>query len=237
MKKAVVFLSILGLLLALTPVYAGNRGEDGASVKLEAKAKADAKLKALLHDDDLSEDDFDAYFVLQGKVKAKTADSLTLNAARLNGIKGRFELEGEKQNRKDLKDRFFAEAGVVVKIHSQTKITGNNGQATTLAAINVGDMVKAMGFIDNNVLKAEVINVSTPSQKVYGEVTAKTGTSVTIKNNATGETKTVTVNPETKVSINGEVKTAADIQVGDKGIVKFKAMLDTLVAKVVQLFR
>jgi hypothetical protein len=124
---------------------------------------------------------------------------------------------------------------VVVQINSDTKIFKDKNQ-TTLDQIVVGEKIVVVGKRDGDSFVASHVRSVMPKAKVFGEVTAKTDSSVTIKNNATGESKTVILNPDTKVSINGEARTAADIQVGDKGFVKLR-IVSNMVAKVLKLFR
>ena len=76
-----------------------------------------------------------------------------------------------------------------------------------------------------------------PAGKAFGEVTAKTDTSITVKNNVTGATTTFTTDADTQVKINGETQTLADVQVGDRGFVKFKTQVSGFLAKMINLFR
>jgi|GEM_PF-5468639 hypothetical protein len=136
---------------------------------------------------------------------------------------------------------------VTVTTDNNTKLgdgDSDNDDSFTLASLKVGDNVMVVGTISGTTLTATNIRLSTKEVKVqnmtaYGQVMSKTDTSVTIKNNVTGTSQTVTVNASTKVSINGENKTLVDIQVGDRGMIKFTtdATTTTSTAKTITLFR
>ena len=145
-------------------------------------------------------------------------------------------------------EKHFAIAGSVTAI-SASSITVQTKDGRSVAAtvdsdtkfsgdVKIGSMVLVKGEVEeNNTFEADRVMTVVRPQKAFGEITAKTDTSVTIKNNVTGESKTLVTNPDTKVTINGEANTTADIQVGDSGVIKFKAMLDSFVASVIKLFR
>lgn len=200
-------------MLATTTVFAHEDG-DRVEVKSQAQFKANLehgkKLGVFKHMDmDLRDDD---HFAIAGTVSAVGSTSLSVNV-RDDSVK-------------------------VVVVDADTKFSINGKTEIRLADIKVGDKVMIKGEIeDNGGLEADRVVVMVRPQRAFGEVTAKTDNSITIKNNVTGDVKTLTVNPDTKVMVNGEAKTAADIQVGDRGMVKFKAMLDSFVATVIKLFR
>ncbi len=126
---------------------------------------------------------------------------------------------------------------VTVNVNGDTKYKADKHETVTLADIKAGQKVMITGSVNGSTLTAKSVQVKLPQGKVYGEVTAKTATSVTVKNSVTGVTQTINTDADTKVNINGEVKTVADVQVGDKGFVKFKTKLSGMFAKVVNLFR
>ncbi len=173
-------------------------------------------------------------FAVQGVVTAKAADSVTItvddNTAGWRHHRGWF-----KKYTPTFKEKFGS--SIVVKVNADTKYTQEKNTAITLADITVGSTVNIKGNYDNSTFTASKVKVVFPHGKIMGTVTAKTDTSVTVKNTVTGETKTVTVDADSKVEINGETKAIADVQVGDKGVVKFKNKVGTLVAKVINLFR
>jgi hypothetical protein len=130
---------------------------------------------------------------------------------------------------------------VTINVDSNTKFTGTD----SLSSATVGKSVVAIGNPSTNLLATRVsimgvkpdVPVPQKKAKAMGEVTAKTDNSITVKNSLTGDTKTITTDANTKVSINGEAKTVADVKVGDSGWVKFKTVGSTFVAKIVNLFR
>src|SRR5581483_9071493 len=135
---------------------------------------------------------------------------------------------------------------VTVKVDANTKFTGTDN-ASSISATSVGKSVLVVGNVTGSDLLATKVNVGFTKQEMkqekkaktvaVGEVTAVSANSITIKNNVTGDTKTITTDTDTKVNVDGVSKTVADVQVGDKGWVKFKTVGTTLVAKFVHLFR
>lgn len=211
MRKTLVFLTIAGLMLTTSVAFA--QGDDGSDrVKAQAQFRANLehgnKFGIFKHMDKEDQD----HFALTGTVNAVGSSSLTVNTEK-RGV-------------------------VVVAVDADTKFSINGKTAIALTDIKAGDKIVIKGETeDNGAFEADHVMVVVRPQKALGTVTAKTDTSVTIKNSVSGTEKTVTIDPNTKVQINGEVKTSADIQVGDKGVVKFKAMLDKFVAVVIKLFR
>ncbi len=130
-----------------------------------------------------------------------------------------------------------ANTNATVVVNSNTKIYGDEKTVLAIGDIKAGDKVAVFGTKDsNNVLTAVYVR-RIDTRVAVGKVTAINGSAVTITNSVTGQTQTVTVDANTKVKIDGETKTAADISVGDAGWVKFKTATGQLVAKVVKLFR
>ncbi|MBI4363310.1 MAG: hypothetical protein HY545_00475 [Candidatus Doudnabacteria bacterium] len=141
------------------------------------------------------------------------------------------------------------QAGAHLNNISNGQITvATNADTKTSGSVAVGDKVIVRGEIGaDGSLEADSIRVigeangkaeaKAHKQVAFGEITAVTDNSVTIKNNVTGETKTLTTNDDTKVMINGEAKTTTDVSVGDRGMIKFKVMLDTFIATMIRLFR
>lgn len=160
-------------------------------------------------------------FQVFGTVASATSSSVVLNA----------------KGGKHLPD-LAVNGQVTVVISGDTKIMGNDETVLTWADLKAGDKVVVSGSIDGSVLAAKRIrDVSQPKVKASGEITAISGNFVTITNGLTGVSQTVTTNDDTKVMINGESKTVADIQVGDSGWVKFKNEAGVLIAKFFNLFR
>ena len=184
-------------------------------------------------------------FVVIGTLKTKGTNSITvtLKAGQKLGLANQDLLIGVNSDTKyDLIGDVDTFAGLVVgstvKVTGKMEITVQNSLGADVN--NLTTSVKLTASEVKNVA-ADNAQKEVKKQKAVGEITAKTDTSITIKNNVTGETKTITTTPETKVQINGETKTAADIKVGDKGWVKFKTTVSnsvsTMVAKFVNLFR
>jgi hypothetical protein len=123
---------------------------------------------------------------------------------------------------------------VTIKTDSSTKFS---------TPVATGQNVVVMGNISGTdllatnvkVLGAEVKKVE--KQAAVGKVTAKTADSITITNTLTNTTKTITTDADTKVKIDGEVKTIADINVGDSGWIRFKTVGTSMIAKAIHLFR
>lgn len=217
MRKYIALLTLGALMLTATTVFANE-------VNGEAKVRAEIKTRGLCMlmfpekclDWKLRGEN---KFVIEGTVNAVGTTSLTVD------IRGGAHI-------KNVSDP------AVVAVDADTKITRSGKTTISLAGIKVGDRVVVKGEIgENSALTADHVMVEAPKPVVFGTVTTKTDTSITVKNSVTGTEKVLTVNPDTKVSINGEAKTAADVQIGDKGVVKFKAVLDTFVATMMRLFR
>ncbi|MBI4363309.1 MAG: hypothetical protein HY545_00465 [Candidatus Doudnabacteria bacterium] len=231
MKRLISILSIAALALTASIAFAHDEGDNdgkgwaclmtfpercigpgavGIGVSSEAKANFPAKIQLGLDK-----------FVAVGSVLASGSSSVTLNVeagAHLNNV---------------------SNGQITVATNADTQVSGS---------VDVGDRVIVRGEIQaNGSLEADSVRVigeangkaeiKARKQVAFGKITAVTDNSVTIKNNVTGETKTLTTNDDTKVMVNGEAETTADIQVGDRGLVKFKAMLDTFIATMIRLFR
>lgn len=228
MKKSIVSLAIALLAIgAAVPAFAndGSHGRGNDSDRDRAENRSVANNQTWPSSFSLT---------IQGNVTAKSADSITIAINDQSGVwrhKGWF-----KHTAQTFKEKFGT--SIVVKVNADTKYSSQDKNATiTLANIAVGNTVRIKGNYANSVFTGSSVKVVYPSGKAMGTVTAKTADSVTIKNTVTGDTKTVTVDADSKVMINGEDKAIADIQVGDKGVVKFKNKVGTLVAKVINLFR
>ncbi|MBI2356413.1 MAG: hypothetical protein HYV13_04385 [Candidatus Doudnabacteria bacterium] len=214
MKKTLAIMTIAGLMLTASAALANDDGrqdnESGAAVKAQALFHANLEHGKKLGIFKHRKDE--KHFAIFGTVTAVSSTGLTVQT---------------KDGRT-----------VSVTTDSETKFTINRDTQIQLADIKVGNAVAVKGEMkDNNVFEADHVAVVIMPQKAFGTVTAKTDTSVTVKNSLTGDVKTFVTNPDTEVKINGETKTTSDIQVGDRGWVKFKATLDTFVAKIINLFR
>lgn len=219
MKKLISILSIAALALTTSVALAHNDNNDddnGNKARVEGSVEANehfnfpANIRLGLEK-----------FVAVGSVAARGSSSLTLNV----------------------------QAGAHLNNVSNGQVTvATNVETQTSGSVDVGDKVIVRGeIVANGSLEADSVRVigegngnaevKAKKQVVFGEVTAVTDSSVTLKNNVTGEVKTFATNEDTGVKVNGESKTTADIQVGDRGMIKFKAMLDTFVAAMIRLFR
>jgi hypothetical protein len=225
MRKTLALLSVAALLLTATTAFASEgkiktdlRLKAGLSDRLDMRLDASAEAKPRLGER-LQKFDRENTFVYAGTVKSVSGDSFVLTAK--HGFRNNDD--GSTQD-------------VTIKTNADTKIT-MLGAASTMASLKAGQTVWTMGKTDASANVASWVHIKAEKKKIMGEVTAKTDTSITLKNNVSGQTTTVPFNDDTKVSINGEAKTMADVQVGDKGKVKLNVVLDVMVAKFVHLFR
>jgi hypothetical protein len=219
MKKIVAFLPLLALVLGANVALAHN-----ASVQANLKAdvldsvglKAQAHSEASTHNEQDHADN--KMFVVMGTVKSVTGANIIIHAERGAHIK--------EQKGQDL----------TIKTNSESKIS-MNGQAVALTDIKVDSKILVKGQKVGNEFVADWIQIKNHNKGYVGEVTAVSATSITIKNNVTGNTIVIPVNGDTDVTINGETKAVTDIQVGDKGMVKVKAAVSGFFAKMIKLFR
>lgn len=230
MKKIITSLILGALVLTATPALAKNGNKDheknNGRASISAAAKFNLGLFSHDRDDDDEDDDKNRFvnrFSVVGTVSAKTDGSLTLTVQ-----------DSNKQRNVNI----AAGQSLLLALNADTKYFATRNEATGLANLTVGEKVVVAGKLENNVYTAtHVWDLGTPAQKSYGKVTAKTDTSITIQNSATGTTQTFTVDGDTKIAVNGEAKTIADINVGDAGVVKSKPKGDSLWAKIIKLFR
>lgn len=231
MKRTIAILSLAVMALTASPALAKKSGD------MERKEEQkESNLKGFAFGN--------SKFVVVGSLKSKTETSITVTlkaGAHLKGLAGQ---------------------DVVVAVNGDTKYS-LPGETDTLAALVVGSQIMVKGdmetVVQNNTISdsnnvTASIKITAKSVKVMGddelaheraekpkaavgEVTTKTDTSITIKNSLTGESKTLTVSPETTVKVNGEVKALSDVKVGDKGWVKFKTSVSGMFAKMINIFR
>lgn len=226
MKKYIAILSLAALALTATTAFAHeNEGEEGLGLKTKLEAQAEGKvikgpglhLGWFKH---LDADVDESRFVLAGTVTGKTATTLTVT------VKGEVHASSVIGNNQ-----------ATVTVASDAKIVADKNKTIALADIQTGSQVVISGTISGSTLTANKVHVILPRGKAFGEVTAKTDTSITVKNNVTGVSQTFTTNGDTKVNIDGEAKTTVDIQVGDRGFVKFRTEISGVIAKFIALFR
>ena len=222
MKKYVSILTIAAFaLMVATPALAhdkDNNSNRGGELRGKARAEVRANTKSSLIDKlkiRFGEDKF----VIGGTVTAVSSASISVNVSAGAHV-----------------DSWINKVAIVA-IDADTDFHIKNSKNAEASGIKVGDKVLIKGEIkDGTTFEANDIHVIN-RDKAMGTVTATTDTSVTIKNSVTGVEKTVAIDPETEIKINGETQAAADIQVGDKGWVKFKTKVDVTVAKIINLFR
>jgi hypothetical protein len=225
MKKVFAIFTIAAIALSViaTPAFAKegkNKHDDREDRGLRlGKIMSEFKGELKLHDDKHNNDLASNQFILMGTVGSTTSGSIVVN------VKGSVHVPTLTNNL------------ATINVDSNTKFLANKNQTVTLAEIKVGQQVVIKGTVSGSTLTATMVHIMFPKGKAYGEVTAKTDTSITIKNSVTGTTQTFTTNSDTEVKVNSESKTITDVQVGDKGFVKFKATLSGMVAKVINLFR
>lgn len=212
MKKTLALLTMAGLMLVAIPAFAHDKEHTPA-------IGFGNKMMGEFHDGwfrNLSQDQF----MLSGTVVSTASGSITIN------VLGAMHVGNLTNNQ------------ATVIINNDTKIIGRDKSALALGAIQVGDKVAVSGSVAGVALTAkQVQDMTRPSTKASGKVTAKTDNSITITNALTGASQTVTADSDTKVMINGETKTLADVAVGDSGWVKFKNQTGVLIAKFIGLFR
>jgi hypothetical protein len=233
MKKYIAALSIAALALTTTVAFAHDNNNDhdadheGVEVHegLEAHGTVEASFQGEgLHLGILKHFDQNR-FVLIGTIASVGSNSVTVNVQ--NSVNAN-----------------VTNGQGTVATNSSTKVTakGDEDNNLTLASLKAGDRVVVSGSVSGSVLTAIRIRVfgnkkNEQPNKAFGSVTAKTADSITVTNSLTGVSQTFMTNGDTKVNINGEVKTLADVQVGDRGWVKFKTEVSALIAKFIALFR
>jgi hypothetical protein len=218
MKKTLIALALVGLFAAAPALANNGNGNDNNRGRGGVFYRADRPKD-------------DSRFVVTGTVNVVNASSVEINATQnKGGFFGWFHWGKNKSNNSGLT------GAVTINTNSDTKITQDK-DTIALNQIAKNDIIVVTGTkTDDDTLLASAIRIQTRGA-IAGQVTAKTDNSVTIKNNVTGETKTVATDDDSKISINGEEKAVADIEVGDRGFVKFKKTVDGLVAKFIGLFR
>jgi len=221
MKKVISSIVLGAMVLTATPAFANNQGndDDGDKDRVKASVNFRARLGNIFNRQErgVPADRFS----IVGTVTATAAESITLTVEET--VHANALVKGQS---------------ATVQVNTDTKFFARREGPVTFADIKAGDRVVASGKLSDSLYAAtHVWDLGILAKKAYGKVTAKTGTSVTIQNNQTGRSQTFTVDGDTKVAINGEAKTIADINVGDAGMVKFKSLGASLWAKIVTLFR
>ena len=227
MKKYIAVLSLAALALTVTPAFA-HEGKD--KDKDSEHVGFGAKVQALFHHENkglhLGQIKNDSSrFILVGTVASVGTNSLVVNFEKGANV-----------------GTSTAGSQVTVVTNSSTKLGDgdkDDDNKLTLSSLKAGDRVVVSGSVAGSVLTATNVRLlkAKASAKAFGTVTAVTPTSVTITNAKTGVAQTVTTTADTKVMVDGEASTTADIQVGDRGFVKFKNDVSGMIAKFIALFR
>jgi hypothetical protein len=207
MKKQVLALVLVGVMAALAPAFAKNDEGHDRGVNWHK----------FFHFEDKHNDQF----AVAGVIKSVGSGTVVITATSHSNVPNVTNNE------------------ITVKTDANTKVyTSSDKKNTTLTLANlaVGQKVTVTGTVSGTDALAKAVVVIN-SGVVVGKVTAKTGNSITITNGVTSEVKTITTDADTKIKIDGETKTIADVQVGDSGWVKFKTVGTNLVAKIAHLFR
>ncbi|HYC79395.1 MAG TPA: DUF5666 domain-containing protein [Candidatus Binatia bacterium] len=213
MKKFVALLSLVAFMLTAGVASADKGGEPN-----RGKASEDRGSRAQLQKWFKKWDD--EKFALNGKIKSISGTTFVVTLTHTK------------------KNETATTTDVTVKTDSETKFRMLGETPITMADLKVGYLVDVKGKRNGaSEFMADKVTVRAEKKMLFGEVVNKTSTTVTLKNSVTGTTTTVPVDSSTVVKINGETKTAADIQVGDKGMVKTKSVLQTMVTKFINLFR
>lgn len=219
MKKAIAILSLAALALTSTAFAQDNNKDHQNKDNRGWHLGIFNKLEHFEDRTDKADKKVDATrFVLTGSVVATTSASITVNV--------KSQVHATVVNNQ-----------ATVAVTADTKIARDKDQAAALASLKAGDQIVITGTLSGTTMTASKIHLIAVRGKAYGEVTAKTDTSITVKNAVTGVSQIFTTSGDTKVIVNGEAKTTADVQVGDKGFVKFKSDVSGLFAKFVALFR
>ena len=225
MKKYIAVLSLAALALTVTPAFA-HEGKDKDSEHVGFGAKVQALFhheNKGLHLGQIKNDS--SRFILVGTVASVGINSLVVNFEKGANV-----------------GTSTAGSQVTVVTNSSTKLGDgdkDDDNKLTLSSLKAGDRVVVSGSVAGSVLTATNVRLlkAKASAKAFGTVTAVTPTSVTITNAKTGVAQTVTTTADTKVMVDGEASTTADIQVGDRGFVKFKNDVSGMIAKFIALFR
>jgi len=134
-------------------------------------------------------------------------------------------------------------SGLTLKVETSAHLKNiANGQVNIVVSNNaefkVGDRVAVSGTVNGVTLTAVKIHrLGTPANKAYGKVTAKSDSSISVQNTVTGAVLTFNIDGSSKITINGEAKTLADVNVGDAGKVKYTNSNGSLWARILSLFR
>jgi|GEM_PF-4613716 len=162
-------------------------------------------------------------FVVFGEVRSTSSSVMVVHTNDVgDGRKGSRNV-GENEN-------------VTIRLNSDTKFHLKGGEADS-GDIEDGMKVMVTGRKDGDTLTAKRVRVMSDKKAVYGEVTAVSDDSVTIKDARTGETQTISLDSGAKVVVNGDKSSIDEIEVGDKGFVKVKSILGDIWGKVVRIFR
>lgn len=216
MKKAIAMSLVAVSLFAATPAFAKEQGDKHEVLHL-------GQIKNLFRKSNMDNNQF----LVIGSIDSTTTNSLLVKETAVLHVPT------------------VTNGMVVIKTDSKTVVT-NEGKTAAMTDLKKDVNVVIMGTVSGSDLTASNIRIVKTVEKlkdhekdnvVAGKVNANTNGTVTITNGLTSVAKTITTDANTKVVIDGQVKTVADIQVGDSGWVKFKTVGTTLVAKVFHLFR
>ena len=219
MKKQLIAATLAGLaLVTATPVLAKNQENKGLKLDVKSILSADSK-----------------QFVVFGTINTISSGNIVVDV------------------KADANVSNVINGKVTVKTDANTKLL-NDGKTATVSDLKAGQMIVARGTTDGTTLTATSINLvaakaqdedkdnkgaehSKSKNKVVGSVTAVTANSITITNSLTGVSQTITTNADTKVNIDGQTKSVADVKVGDSGWIRIRHIGTTIVAKFAHLFR
>jgi hypothetical protein len=240
MKNTIAVLTVVGLMVVALPTSAAvgfNLDTDakaGVKTRLLDRAQVDADFEARGEFKSRMHNNMHKFmgrrdhrpFMVMGQVKTVSADQLVIEV--VNGMRGQADV-GEE---------------IVVKIDSETRIVMNGEELSgdeLSALVGQNVLIKARYTKDGEgeleTEPAQMVIVTGQKQRVFGEITAVSDESITVKNSRTGESQIIELNSDTKIKINGENSEAGDIQEGDKVMVKIKATVDSWIAKAISIFR
>ncbi|WP_134683330.1 DUF5666 domain-containing protein [Brevibacillus migulae] len=132
----------------------------------------------------------------------------------------------------DLEARTLTVSGKTAALTDQTAIRLDRA-SLSLENIVVGDKIEISGFMKDGVLQASTVAVKRKTSVIKGEVTliSEAGESITISK------KQVNITDQTKVYVNKEEATLADIFTGDKASVSASSIGNELFANAIQITR
>jgi len=132
----------------------------------------------------------------------------------------------------DLEARTLTVSGKTAVLTDQTAIRLDRA-SLSLENIVLGDKIEINGFMKDGILQASTVSIKRKTSVIKGEITliGEAGDSITISK------KQVSITDQTKVYVNKEEATLADIFIGDKASVSASNIGSELFANVIEISR